>query len=527
MKMTKVGFCISFLFCGTASAELLQVLHTNDLHSHLEHYIHQKDVGGYARLKTLMREEREKAQAQGIGTIAMDGGDFMEGNIFYMADKGKKTFEAFGNIGYDVAVIGNHDYLMGAPDLEEILRDVPPTYNLLGANFKVDSSFKEINEHVKPVWETVIGGVKVGVIGITTNDLLFEWRLKGDAKVKNEISAARHYAKYLRKRGNEVIIALTHIGVSKDKKLAFNVPEIDLIVGGHSHTKLTKVLYKRSRNGKQIPIVQTGSFGQFLGRLLLDYNRENKKLTVKEYELIPVTGVAQDPEMNLIIEDANRELDNLYGGEWLNSVIGHSFLRPRQVENDEHVWHYFITDSMLESSQSDFAFHVSPLSGENYPLGAVKRRDLYNSNPRTFDYNDKMGYHVYTANVSGALVGLLAPIVLNFNLPLYITGLTFKWKKKSNGKYVVWDIRHNGKIINPFKRYKMAMSEAIVRGAYEISPLTKILMGRGARTDTSMWQALEDKFLREGIVDPNYLERYYRDQKSSGKAVDRMMVIPE
>jgi 5'-nucleotidase / UDP-sugar diphosphatase len=530
MKKVMLGLGLLMLSNFSAKAELIQILHTNDLHSHLEHSIHQTDLGGYARIKVLIDKYRKEASDHGIDTIAMDGGDFMEGNIFYMADKGKKTFEAFGKMGHDVAVLGNHDYLMAADDLENILRDVPPTYNLLAANFELNGNFPLANKYIQPVWETVVNGVKVGVIGLTTNDLLFKWRLKGDGSMFNEVKAAKHYVKYLRQRGNEIIIALTHIGVSKDRWLALNVPEIDLIVGGHSHTALHKMIYQTSTSGKKIPIVQAGKHGEWLGRIMLDYDRKTKSVKVAEYKLLPVVSETQDQEIVDLVSDANDDLDMLYGKDWLSGVVGKSYLRPIYLHNDEKVWQFFINDSMLESSQADFAIHTSPLSGNNYPLGDVSRRDLYNGNPRTFDFEDKYGYNVYTAKITGLWIKLLATACLNLNVPLYFSGITFDWERKSNGKVKVWNIRHKGKKINLLKRYNVAFSEAIIRGAFGISKWLGLVLKKGKRTETSMWQAMEDKFSREGSLHPDYLDRYYRRELSEsaltkgGREMERVMV---
>jgi 5'-nucleotidase/UDP-sugar diphosphatase len=528
MNKATLGLCLLMLYSTNAFAELIQILHTNDLHSHLDHAVHRPDLGGYARVKVLLEKYRKEASSQGIGTLAMDGGDFMEGNLYYMADKGKKTFEVFNKIGHDVAVLGNHDYLMAADDLEEILREYPPTYKLLAANFKLESNFVAVNEYVKPVWETVVSGVKVGVIGITLNDLLYKWRLKGDGALSGEVEAAKHYAKYLRERGNEVIIALTHIGVSKDKNLAFNVPEIDLIVGGHSHTALHEVVYQVSKNGKKIPIVQAGKFGEWLGRMTFNYDRRKKKIDILDYKLLPIYSEEKDPEITALIEEANEELNNTYGKAWLDEVVGKSYLPPVHVQNEEVTWNFFINDSMLESSHADFSVHTTALSGDNYPVGDVTRRSLFNGNPRAFDFSDKYGYFVYTADINGMLIKLLATACLNLNMPLYFSGITFQWKKKSNGKYKVWDIRHRGKKIKLLKRYKVAFSEAIVRGGYSISKLVGLILHNGARTKNTMWKALEEKFKREGDLHPDYLDRYYRRELvSDGRVMERVMVPAE
>lgn len=531
MKKATLGFGLMMLISSVAHADLLQILHTNDLHSHLDHAVHRPELGGYGRVKVLLDKYRKEAADQNIGTIAMDGGDFLEGNLYYMADNGRKSAMAYNRLGYDVAVLGNHDYLMGAQDLENLLRDVPPSMNMLSANFDLDDNkYPEVKEHIKPVWETVVSGVKVGVIGITLNDMLYKWRLKGDGSIKSEVDAAKYYAKYLRDRGNEVIVALTHIGVTKDKWLAINVPELDLIVGGHSHTELHQVVYQTSKNGKKIPIVQAGKFGEWIGKLMLDYDRKTKKLKVLEYKLHPVYSETKDEVVQNIISDANNDLDELYGREWLQEVVGRSFLRSaHEHKEDVKTWNFFINDAMLEAAHADFAIHTTALSGDNFPIGDVTRRSIYNGNPRHFELENKYGYNVYTAKVNGMLIKLLATACLNLNAPLYFSGITFKWKQKANGKYKVWDVRHKGEKIKFYKQYKIALSEAIIRGGFGISKWVGLLLRSAKNENIPMWFALENKFRREGDLHADYLDRYYRNEVVGlfgSREMERVLVLP-
>jgi 5'-nucleotidase/UDP-sugar diphosphatase len=519
----KLYFLLLSLVAATpALAEVIQVLHTNDLHSHFEQAPQRADLGGYARLKTLMQEQKAEAVKKGMGSVSMDAGDFMEGSIFYLADKGKKSFEAFDKLGHDVAIIGNHDYLMAPTDLEAIFRDVPPSRPLLAANFEIDASYTNINKHIKPVWEGMVGGVKVGVIGITTNDLLYKWRLQGDGSITSETKVSKKWAKYLRERGAEIIIALTHIGVDKDKKLAKNVPEIDVIVGGHSHTELQEVVYQKT-DKKIVPIVQAGNHGEWLGKLLLDYDRATKSVKVVEYKLLPVNGTVKDQEMVSLVHDANKDLNNEYGEAWLNEVVGQSNLRPMHMEDDEKVWQYFINDAMLEATDADFAIHAPALSGHNYPLGNVTRRSLYEGNPRTFDFADKYGYNVYSAKIMGGWIKIIATVCLKFNIPLYFAGVKVNYTKNENGKIQIWDITKNGKRIHPFKYYKVAFSEGIVRGAYGISKLTHFLVHEGEKEKVPMWQALEEKFHRDQTLTPDYLNKPGRSP-ASGAVPERTMI---
>lgn len=511
-----------FLFVTISSLHLeakdFQILHTNDIHSHLDHADHMKGRGGYARLKTLIHEEKVKAQERGISTLTMDAGDFLEGNIYYLADKGRSVFEIHDMIGYDAVTIGNHDYLMGTDDLDSILGDVQPKFAFLGANLFTADRFQNIQEQLRPYTEFEFDGVKVGVLGITTNDILYKWRIN-EGGISNEYDSCKKYSKELRERGNDVIIALTHVGFSKDKKIAKKCPEVDIIVGGHSHTELHQVHYEKTKNDKRIPIVQAGNHARWLGKLVFNFNEETKEIKVRDYELMPVIA-EEDEEILYAIDVANENLDSDYGNDWLETSVGISELNSPFEGGNKHIWGHFINDSMREETDADFSIHVEPMSGLNYPTNkVVTRRDLYNGNPRTFEFHNKFGYNVYTARIRGALIKVLFRIVMRTGLPLYVSGITFDIKKFTKKGYTIKNMRFKGKRINPFKLYNVSFSEAIIRGGYSISKLTKIILRGGKDHRISMWESIEKKFRRTRTLDETYLDDYGR--KGNFQKVDR------
>ncbi len=505
----------------SAAATKIQILHTNDLHSHLDHTDHLEGQGGYARLKTLIDFEKRKANDMGMFNLTMDAGDFLEGNIYYLADKGRKVFELHEMIGFDVVTIGNHDYLMGTDDLDAILGDVKPSFAFLGANIFTADRFQNIQEQLRPYTEFEYDGVKIGVLGLTTNDILYKWRIN-EGGIKNEYETCKKYARELRERGNDIIIALTHMGLSKDKKLAKRCPEVDAIVGGHSHHTLEEVLYVENKLDKRVPIVQTGYHGRFLGKLNLNYDNETRKVSVDAYELLPVVG-EEDPAVLEKIEEANEDLYDDYGQDWLNEVVGESRLNSPLEGGNKHIWGHFINDSMREEVNTDFSIHVEPLSGLNYPTnGDVTRRDLYNGNPRTFEFDRKFGYNIYTADVSGGLIKTLFKIVMKAGLPLYVSGVTFDIKRETKNGYAIENIRFKGEKIDTFRNYSVSFTEGIVRGGYSMSKLSKIILKNGQDTNISMWETMENNFQRIKFIDENYLDDY--GQKSNGEKIERSFV---
>jgi 5'-nucleotidase / UDP-sugar diphosphatase len=509
--MRAILYIILFLFISqSAFAELLQIIHTNDVHGHLRHSIHRTELGGYARLKTMIDEFRAFGEEHGIGTVVTDGGDFFEGNSYYLAENGKKNYRVLNMVGYDAVVLGNHDYLMGTRDLDNILRDVPVSFTLLGkANMYVHERYRNIGKHLKPYKEMVINGVKVGILGVNLNDPLYKWRLY-DGKITSEYKAAKKYAKILKKRGNDLVILLSHAGKTKDKKMAKKIPEIDIVLGGHHHVAYHELVWQKNRKTKRmIPMVIAGKHLEWVAQLIIDFDKKTKKFKVVRYGLHEVVG-PKSQDVEDMIDSADQDLSDQYGEDWLYQVVGHSKLKPAHLGGKGHkdVWQYFVNDAMREATNSDFSITVEALSGSDYPIGPVTRRMLYDGNPRTFEFEKKYGYNVATARVRGYWIKTVFRLVMAFGIPLYVSGVTFKWKKGPWG-YWVYNLRHHGKRIKPFKLYKVSMCEAIVRGGYAISKLVNLLLKYGDETRVSQWQALEEKFEKIKVLDENYLDDYW------------------
>lgn len=472
-----------------ANAKLVQILHTNDTHSYLDNTTHDPSRGGSARLKSLMDFYKEKMADEGVKTISMDAGDFTEGNMFYMADQGRKVFEVHSEMGYDVGTLGNHDYLMGTKDLDKILGELDLKFSLIAANLQMNYDYKNIREKIKPYKEMEIDGVKIGILGLTTNEIFYKWRFEGGL-VTNPYKAAQKYEQILKKRKNDFIIALTHIGALNDIKLAERTKHIDLIVGGHSHTALFKPSYGVNKNKRSVPVVQAGMHTEYLGRLIVDLEK-GKPLKVVHYELVPVKYEAQDFKVKNMVEEANNDLDDTYGKTWLNEKVGFSDLKSNDPGGSRK-WAYFITDSMKEKANADIAIHTPFMNGEHFPVGDINRRDLFNSIPRVFDLNEKYGWSIYTTRIKGIWLRLVFEALTHFGQPLTFSGLSMDFKKTEYG-IKIKRILVNGKKINPFKYYTVAFTEGIVRGAQGVSPYTLAILRNPKNTKHRIWNMLEEK----------------------------------
>ena len=166
MKMHLILTLFIFvIFYEQSQAKIIQILHMNDTHSYLESTRHDSNKGGAARLKSLIDYYKQKAQEEGIKTLVFDAGDFMEGNLFYLAENGRKSFEVHNEMGLDFGALGNHDYLMGTSELDKILGEIDLKYSLVTANLKISSQFKNIRSKIIPYKEIEIE-VSQSAVGI-------------------------------------------------------------------------------------------------------------------------------------------------------------------------------------------------------------------------------------------------------------------------------------------------------------------------------------------------------------------------
>lgn len=488
--------CVLFLFSAkNANAKLIQILHTNDTHSYIDHTQHHEDIGGAARLKSLIDYYKNKASDEGIKTIVMDAGDFTEGNLYYMADHGRKVFEIHNEMGYDIGAIGNHDYLMGSRELDKILGEMDLKFSLLAANLRVNSDLKNIRKKVQPYKEIEIDGIKIGVIGLTTSDIMFKWRFDG-VQITNPYKTAKYYEEILKERKNDFIIALTHLGVLSDVELAMRTKNIDLIVGGHSHTALFKPVYGVNKKLHKVPIVQAGMHTEYLGRLVLDL-KKGQPLKIVQYELVPVKYEESDAKINELVEEANNDLSKNYGKEWLEKEVGYSDLKADDKAGARK-WAYFIADSIKEKAQTDISIHTQYMNGKDFPVGNITRRDLFNSFPRVFELTEKYGWSIYTTKVKGIWLRMVFEALSHLGQPLIFSGVKMDYYKNEGGL----KIKHltiNGKGVNPFKYYTVAFTEGVVRGAEGINPKTIEILRNPKNTNYKIWATLEEKLSQNSL----------------------------
>lgn len=255
------------------------ILHTNDLHSHDESFSeHNQPVGGIARIAQLIRS----IKARTPNTIVIDAGDIFQGTPLFSLYKGEVEVELLNRAGYDIFTIGNHEFDEGAGNLAKQLSKAK--FTIISCN--LDSVAQPaLASLFKPSVIRLINGQKVAFIGAMTPDLE-QISLKTDGvkiKTANRESLAtiddlswiepiKTEVAKVKSLGINKIILVTHCGVDRDRQLAANLPDVDVIVGGHSHTRLSKPILYKHADGSTTLITQTGCYGRALGKLNLTFD---------------------------------------------------------------------------------------------------------------------------------------------------------------------------------------------------------------------------------------------------------------
>lgn len=515
--------------------ELIQILHTNDLHGFLENSISDPLRGNYAALKFKIDELRFQATQRGIPTLTVDAGDSLEGNLFYLSDKSRRVWEIMNLIGFDAVAIGNHDWLMGAKAQNDLLEEIPPNFQYLGANFIVNNPiYSTIRSTVKPYASFEFYGKKIGVMGLTTSEVFYSWRFNG-GKVEDPIKVAPQAEIRMKNKGMDKIIALTHIGLATDRKLVAATNHIDLVIGGHSHTAMFEAEKVKNKSMREIPVVQSGSHARWLGRLIVDVSGD-QGIEIVSYDLIPIYSRAQrDPLVDEYIKESRRLLNEKFGEEYLSEVLGRTTISLDSSTSRMTPWAKIVTEAMQEAVNADVAVHSPAFGGATIPPGPITREHVFNTNPRVFDLDDDFGWHIWKVDIYGVVLKSLLRLVLQIQQPAVFSGITFDLVDRDNqilevnpytllgndiqgdgfslrsrylgidGEFRIENIKINGKGINPFRKYRVALPEGVVIGGLGISTVVNYLLRQISKTEVTLWESVSEKVKKLQVIGPDQL----------------------
>ncbi len=250
----------------------LTILHTNDTHSRIEPFPMDggkyQGMGGVARRASLIEAVRKTEK----NVLLLDAGDMFQGTPYFNLFKGEVEMKMMSQLGYDAATIGNHDFDAGIELLSEQIQNYA-NFPIINANY--DFRNTPMRDLCKPYKVFEFKHLRVGVLGVGVGlEGLVPPAFYTYTKYLDPIERANHYANILRTEERcDYIICLSHLGHSyknnqvSDLNLAAGSKEIDLIIGGHTHTFLEQPVMVQNQAGEAVAVAQVGWAGVWLGRI--------------------------------------------------------------------------------------------------------------------------------------------------------------------------------------------------------------------------------------------------------------------
>jgi 2',3'-cyclic-nucleotide 2'-phosphodiesterase (5'-nucleotidase family) len=372
----------------------LTILHTNDTHGHLLPFSYpsvvspgselaglkvRRDIGGIARRATLVKRLRAGLERGGTTVWLIDAGDFSDGTPFSTEYHGEADIAAMNAAGYTFGTIGNHEFNNPLSTLKKLLGMFK--YPVLCANAIETSTGKPLAP-ASVIRE--LGLLKIGIFGLVTREAGRYQAGKEGVTVSGEIETAQRMVNSFRP-GAGVVIAISHAGEEVDEQIGAAVPGLDVIVGGHSHSRLPSgqfVWRSDELKAKEVNgtiIVQAHQWGGELGRLDLLFDKDERGIWhVERYRarLVPVTpDIPEDEAVAAAVDRYWKPIAARYG-----EVIGMA-ADDFSERGDDLAPYNLVADSIREATGTEIEFEN--MGGVRAPLikGNITRADMIEMDP--------------------------------------------------------------------------------------------------------------------------------------------------
>jgi 2',3'-cyclic-nucleotide 2'-phosphodiesterase (5'-nucleotidase family) len=363
-KITRLRAIIAFLLTlcsGVSSAGdpvSLRILHLNDFHGYAEPHRPAGSQTAWGGMAFLASEANRLRPGQ--PTLLLAAGDMVQGNPWTNLFQGTSTIEVMNAMDFTAMVLGNHEFDFGLETLKKLTGQA--CFPFLAANI-------EGLDGVRPYIIKELGGVKVAVIGLVTEDTPVATHPKNVSGLTflPAAESLRSVLAVLNGRA-DLVVVLSHLGLPADRRLARDVEGIHLIVGGHTHTRMEKPLLIN-----QTFIVQAWEHGKVLG--LVDLKWDGRRISELESRLVEIRPehLTAEPRTALIVENYSRKasfiLDQPIGRAALDLIGKGSRERETNLGN-------FLTDILREEAQADAALLNGGGIRADLPQGPIRMRDL-------------------------------------------------------------------------------------------------------------------------------------------------------
>ena len=259
----------------------ITILHTNDMHSHIDSFPNNHSrypgLGGMRRVASLVK----KIRAEEKNVILIDAGDVFQGTPYFNKFKGSLELKIMSSMGYTASTMGNHDFDNGIKGFKEVLHHA--NFPFICSNYEFSDS--EMIKKTRKYLVKEIDGIKIGFFGLGIElEGLVDKEYYGDTKYIDPIKTSKYWANYLKNKEKcDLVICISHLGHKyksnkiSDLKLARLTKNIDIIIGGHTHTFLEKAKVIKNTENKNVIVNQAGWGALALGRIDLEFSKNKVK----------------------------------------------------------------------------------------------------------------------------------------------------------------------------------------------------------------------------------------------------------
>jgi 5'-nucleotidase len=270
----KMKRLIAIVFCAVIAASVLgaqelTILHINDTHSHIDPQRsgEYKGRGGVIEQAAFIDSVRTAAGKRNV--LLVHAGDYGQGTSYFTELEGNIEIDVMNSLKFDVACLGNHEFDNGINELARRLANL--NADVVCANY--DFSKTPLGDIVKPYTIIKRAGKKIAVIGLLTDIMrVVDVEIAKALVYKEPADVVNSLAGYLKnEKGCDMVICLSHLGYREDRELASKVSDVDLIVGGHSHTHLDEKQIVKDLEGDEVVIVQNWKWGLNVGHLTVEF----------------------------------------------------------------------------------------------------------------------------------------------------------------------------------------------------------------------------------------------------------------
>ena len=430
-------------FAQDTESATADIVFTHDLHSYIDPVqVNENGVlvekGGFARIKTII----DSVKTQNENTFVLDGGDFSMGTL-YQSVFSEKALELrlLGLMGYQATTIGNHEFDYRSDGLAKML-DAAKASNdplpiIVQSNINWEASQGEYTEMLHKSMENYgvkkyaiiqAGDLKAAVFGLMgkeaasyapTSGLIFDDIVESSKEIVNEIKKNENV---------DLIIALSHSGTNSDPKssedeiLAKEVPEIDVIISGHSHTYMDNPILIGDT-----AVVSAGEYGRFVGNLKLS-KKENNRWKVDQFTPIPVDeSIEPDPDLQKTIDRYRESLNSyiqLFGFDSYDQIIARN---PYPFDSVQALYKDPVDNPLGNLISDSYVYEIKKVEGENYipvdvaivPVGIIRStlnqgdihvRDAYEILSLGIGEDGISGYPLISVYLTGAELRMVAEI---------------------------------------------------------------------------------------------------------------------